>query len=90
MLIQWNVKFLGEQVLWIMIAAAFYLYRPNRVNYTSAKVFLIWTIIDLINYVHNYKMINYGPVYLWLAAFWLLIFYGKVIGKYIWKTLHPE
>jgi hypothetical protein len=75
--LHWNIKYAGDQVVWILIAAALLTYIPNRVNKTSARIFLIWTIIDTLLYFINYKQGPYGLAYFGLAGLWLVLYYRK-------------
>lgn len=88
MTIGWNVKHASDQLIWILVALSLLFYRPNRHNRTTVKVFVLWTIFDTCVYFVNFKTAGYGAMYLWLIAAWVIIFYGKRIGEYIYKTLH--
>lgn len=74
----WNVKYATDQALWVIMGIALFAYRSNRVNRTSATVFLIWVIVDTVMYFCNYKQGPYGIIYFALAGIWIFI--------YLWKT----
>jgi len=95
---QWNVKYLADQINAIIYFFAMYFYIPNRANKTTVISFIILCFIDLIMYFHNYKTLNYGSVYVWVITIWGLIFFRsevktktislcKKIKKHILKVL---
>jgi hypothetical protein len=75
MLIQWNVKFIGDEVSGLLIALALLLYKKNRINDTTVKVFVAYWIIDLLLYFYDYKQPDsYKWVYLVILILWVLIY----------------
>lgn len=73
--IQWNVKFLSDQVNFILYFLAMLFYNRNRVNKATVITFIILSVIELGMYFHNYKTLHYGSVYVWSLGIWLLVFY---------------
>lgn len=75
MLIQWNVKFVGEEVSGLLIALALLLYSKNKINDTTVKVFVLYWVMDLILYFYDYKgRDSYKWVYLVILISWILIY----------------
>jgi hypothetical protein len=75
MLIQWNVKFIGDEVSGLLIALALLLYKKNRINETTVKVFVAYWVIDLVLYFYDYKQPDsYKWVYLVILILWILIY----------------
>ena len=76
--VQWNVKFAGEELIGVLVALAMVLYRPNRINYTATRVFLLYYIADFLLYFYNYKREGYGWIYTFTLIAWILIYnHGK-------------
>lgn len=73
--LQWNVKDLSDEINAIIYFFAMYFYLPNRVNKTTAISFIILCVVDLAMWVHNYKTLHYGSVYVWVIVLWGLIFF---------------
>lgn len=81
--VSWNVKFLSDEITAILYFVAMLFYNGNKVNKTTVITFIILCVIDLVMYVHNYKTLHYGSVYVWLLGVWVLVFYRQVIWKRI-------
>jgi len=75
--IEWNVKYLTDEILPVMYIAAILLYRNNKGNRVVVRSFLFWAIIDIWLYFYNYKTAGYHQVYLWLAGCLILSYYGN-------------
>lgn len=67
--LQWNIKYVCDQVNWIIVAIAIYKYTPSRVNKSAAATYIMFQITDTLLYFYNYKTYGYGWVYLWLILF---------------------
>lgn len=76
MQVQWNVKFLSDEITAILYFVAMLFYNGNKVNKTTVITFIILCVVDLFMYVHNYKTLHYGSVYVWALGVWVLIFYS--------------
>lgn len=74
MLLQWNVKFLGNELTGILIGLALILYQENRINRTTAKVYILFMIADFLMYFCTYKRDWYEWVYLFVLISWILIY----------------
>jgi len=75
MLVQWNVKFIGDEMSGLLIALALFFYDRNRINETTVKVFVVYWVIDFILYFYNYKQPDsYKWVYLIILILWILIY----------------
>lgn len=83
MTIQWNVKYASDQLNWILIIFAMFLYgfpfSRNRFNHEIVIIYLAWVIFDTVLYFYNFKTVGYGVVYLCLGAIIALV-------HYLWKT----
>lgn len=92
MSIQWNIKYLTDQVLPIIYFIAFFYYGKthNKVNKTTVLSFLIFVSIDTFMYFYNYKTEGYWKMYLWIPVFWLIIYNwkGKMSDK-LWSQMPP-
>lgn len=76
MTVQWNVKFLCDEINGILYFIAFLLYGayPNKTNRTTVISFLILAFADMGIYFWNFKTVNYYYVYLAFVFVWILIF----------------
>lgn len=75
MSMQWNVKMAGDELIYVCIALAFLFWDDNRVNRTAIRVFLIYTVLDLLMYFYNYKQRGgYEWVYLAIIISWIIIY----------------
>ena len=72
--IQWAAWFIGNSVWGVLMAAAILLYRPNRINITTVKAYLIFCSIDLAMLLINYKQAGYEGIYTALLISWILIY----------------
>jgi hypothetical protein len=73
----WNVRYISDQLIFILYPIAVLLWKNNRVNTVTAKCFILLAIIDTLFYFWNYKTTDYGIVYFWYVGLWLLIYYLK-------------
>lgn len=89
MLIAWNVKYLTNQITPILYFLAWILYRANRVNLTTIKCFLVFSVFDTILYFYNFKTYGYGGVYVWLIAIWAAMYNFRRWDKHLSKILLP-
>lgn len=72
--VQWNVKFVGDEISGILIALAILFYQRNRINATAAKVFVIFYVTDFLLFFYSYKQEGYEWVYLIIMISWILIY----------------
>jgi hypothetical protein len=79
--LQWNVKYVSDQVNFILYFLAMLFFIKNRVNKTTVLTFITLSIVDLGMYFHNYKTLHYGSVYIWTLGFWVLIFYSPKLSR---------
>lgn len=77
MTIQWNVKYLTDQVWWILVFIAMLLYVENRINKATALSFLVFSVLDLFMYIYNFKTYDYGYVYFIIAIIWIIFYKWK-------------
>lgn len=89
MTIQWNVKFLSQEVCIFAYFLAWILYHPNRVNRTTVLAFAWLSVFNIFLYLYNYKLGGFGAIYFWYAAFWILSYKGNDWLNWIFKNLHP-
>ena len=88
--LQWNLKYLADQINAIIYFFAMYFYIPNRINRTTVISFIILCFVDLLMYFHNYKTLYYGSVYVWVTMVWVLLFYKEIIRaktNFLWKKI---
>lgn len=85
--IQWNVKFLSDQINAILFFLAMFFYNRNRVNRTTVVTFIILSIIELGMYFHNYKTLHYGSVYVWTLGIWFALYNQYFIRKSVKRSL---
>lgn len=78
MLIDWNLRYLADEISPLLIALALLVYQKNRINDTTVKVLVAYGIVDLVLYFINYKDKEvYRYVYLFLIISWIIIYkYG--------------
>ncbi len=83
MTIQWNVKFVGEELNWLLftIAMLFYGRYPNRVNRITVGIFIATATLDIVLYFWNFKTVNYHYVYFGMAAAWAILYWWTDIAK---------
>lgn len=67
MCVQWNVKYLSEELNWLLVALALLLYRSNRVNRSAAIAYVFYRCADVALYLYNYKTFGYGFLYMAIA-----------------------
>lgn len=79
--LQWNVKYLSLEVNAILYFFAMFFYNRNRVNKATVITFIALCFIDLGMYIHNYKTLHYGSVYVWVAGIWFFVFYRRPLLK---------
>lgn len=74
--VEWNVKFLSEEINRIIEAVAFYmmLYKAPAIYRLTALEYLIYRIIDIFAYFYNYKTESYWFVMVLVGSFAALIF----------------
>ncbi len=89
----WNVWFIGVNVQWLLLIMAIRFYRHNKHNRVTIRVFTYFAIIDIFLYFYNWKTYEYGKVYIWMAAAWLLMYYWKQITAFLWlqfeRSINP-
>lgn len=73
--LQWNVKFVSDQVNAILYFLAMFFYNRNAYNKATVVTFIILCCIDLIMYFHNGKTLHYGSVYIWSLGIWAISLY---------------
>jgi len=78
--IQWYFKFLGHSVSDVLKAiVVFRLSRMNQTLRLAARVYLIYTVFDLVMFFINFNKINYVLVYTLTGAVALLMWW---VGEY--------
>jgi len=77
--LQWNVKYVTDEVWFVLIGLSIYYYQPNRINTTTVKAYVGFCIFDLLMYFYNYKQEGYGWGYTLLLISWIIIYnrYGR-------------
>jgi hypothetical protein len=80
MTVQWNIKYLTNQVNMTLYFVALFLfaYYPNRVNFATVSAFILFSLVDTLMYLYNFKRYEYGLSYFILLILWIL--------AYLWKT----
>lgn len=81
--VRWNVKYLSDQTNAILYFLAMFFYNRNKVNKTTVLTFIILCLIDLVMYVHNFKTLHYGSVYVWSLGVWAVVFYRYPLSYFI-------
>lgn len=77
--VQWNVKYVTDELWFILMALAILYYVPNRVNRTTVKAYLVFCVLDLVMYFYNYKQEGYGWVYVALLITWITVYNKKEV-----------
>lgn len=83
MLIKWNMKYVEAQVIVILYFAAWWLWKPNKVNWTTVIAFFWLAIIDTCMYFYDYKTGDFGKVYYWFVGIWFLVYKWHSITAWI-------
>lgn len=85
--VQWNIKFVSDQLNMMLIMLAFFLYKgySNKVNDTTVLTFLIFSVVDTLMYFYNYKTYGYGITYFGIASLWFLVYFCLKRTKYTWN-----
>lgn len=80
MTVQWNIKYLVAQVNVTLYFLAMYFYcgYDNKVNFATVAAFILFSLVDTLMYLYNFKRYGYGISYLILCVLWIL--------AYLWKT----
>lgn len=73
--VQWNVKFLSDEINAVLYFLAMFFYNRNKYNKATVVAFIFLCFVDLIMYFHNYKTLHYGSVYIWGLGIWAATFY---------------
>lgn len=75
--IQWNVKFVGDELNWILFTIAMWCFGkyPNRVNKITVGTFIALAIADMGLYFWNFKTVDFHYVYFCMAGIWALIYF---------------
>lgn len=73
--LQWNIKYASDQLSFILIALAFVVYVPNRVNKATAIAFFYFAVLSGFLYFYNYKTLGYGWIYICFVIVWFLAFF---------------
>lgn len=78
MSIDWNLRYLADEISPLLVALALLVYQKNRINDTTVKFLVAYGIVDLVLYFINYKDKEvYRYVYLFLIISWIIIYkYG--------------
>lgn len=76
MLISWNIKYLSENLLWVVVCISFYLValNPSRINKLAALEYLLYRIIDILSYFWNFKTTHYWYVFIILGTIMAVIY----------------
>lgn len=75
--VQWNVKYATDEIWFVLMGFAIYLYLPNRINRATVKAYIAFCFLDMLMYFYNYKQQGYEAVYTFLLITWVLIYnYG--------------
>ena len=72
--VQWNVKYVTDEIWFIMMGVAIYLFIPNRINRTTVKSYTLFCAWDLVMYFYNYKQAGYEAIYTYLLIAWIIIY----------------
>lgn len=88
MTLQWNIWFVVQELNYFLMVAGVWFWQRNRVNSTTLRVFTYFAAVDILLYFYNFKTYEYGKVYIWMAAAWLLIYFKKQITGFLWRTLN--
>jgi hypothetical protein len=75
--LQWNIKYLTDEIWFVLLAASIYYYVPNKINRTTAKAYFCFCVVDLCMYFYNFKQEGYDSIYTFLLIAWIIIYnYG--------------
>lgn len=85
--LQWNVKFVSDQIVQIAYFLAMVFYRRNKINETTVITFIILCCIDLGMWFHNFKTLHYGSVYVWTLGIWFVVYGRQSIRKAVRRSL---
>ena len=72
--VQWNIKFVTDELWFVLMGVALLVYVPNRINRTTAIAYTLFCIADVLMYFYNYKQAGYGAMYTFLLIAWILIY----------------
>lgn len=81
--LQWNIKFLSDEINMILYGVAMFFFKRNRINETTVITFIFLCCIGLGMYFHNFKTLHYGSVYVWTLGIWFVVH----IRQPIWKAV---
>jgi hypothetical protein len=80
MTLQYNVKYATNQLWYIFVFVAMLYYTPNRINKTTVRAFVFYSVIDTLFYFINYKTFEYSIVYFLVLWYWIIdynLFYDR-------------
>lgn len=75
MTVQWNVKFVCDELNIVIYFVAMILFVRNRINKTSVVSFIYLAVADMALYFWNFKTYDYHYLYLTLFVVWPMTFY---------------
>lgn len=83
MLISWNVKYLSENIIWVMVVVAFLLIikYPTKLNKLAALEYLLYRILDIVFYLYNFKTQRYWYLFFILGIVMAIIYLRKEFNK---------
>lgn len=80
---QWAVKYITDEVWFLIIGVAILMYRNNRINRTSALAYLAFCGFDVVLFFYDFK--QNGELYQWnylvLLVSWILIYNNGTISS---------
>lgn len=79
--VQWNIKYITDELWFILMAIAILFYIPNRINKATVKAYLVFCVLDLVMYFYNYKQEGYEWMYMILLVSWVWIYNNSETKK---------
>jgi len=86
MTVQWNVKYLSEEIINVMVVVAFSMMLKNGWNKyygVTATIYLTYRLLDVVFYFATFKTYNYYWIFLIISLFEVYLWYknGITDGK---------
>lgn len=77
MALEWNVKYLADEINALLIAVSIYTYRANPVNKSASIAYVFYCAVDIVLYFYDYKTGSYELLYFFLPFITLLAYYWR-------------
>lgn len=74
--VSWNVKYLSDNVTWVVAVLALYMISlyPTKYNRLAAMLYLLYRFLDIIFYFYNFKTERYWFMFIILGTVMAIVY----------------